>query len=154
MSDSQARLLQLQFWSPEKRAYIPASSFEQADTDAGRELADIGRNTANGRGWRVAGLMRPLKPSYRAPRPTSTRPVAEVQREYLEWAQSEGLKSIHVYSDNNKGLANYTEIRDYRYGRKIGTHRGPPIFTGTMVQMTLEEHFAVLESVVEEIVPA
>lgn len=128
--------LQLQFFNVRTKQYVPDSCFEKPGTDGARRLAEIGR--ASGRSWRLTGPDRPLKPVYRTPRPQSNRTVAQIQRDYLTWAQAKGLQSVHVYTC--KPVANYTEVYSVRYGKL----KGPPIFTGAMLQMTLEEHFAVL----------
>jgi hypothetical protein len=134
-----AATVQLQFWDARKRAYAPASCCEPIDSKAGRGLADIGRASGE-RSWRVAKSDRPLKPKYTRPHPNCQRTVADIQADYLRWAQSKGLPVVHAYSE--KPPRNVVEQTTYHRVKAVTK----PIFTGQIDYMTQADHFAVEES--------
>lgn len=134
-----AALVQLQFWHPDKRAYVPQSSCEPIDSDAHTRLLEIGRQC--GRGWRVAKADRALTvPPLRRKALTAgySRSIADMQRDYLAWAQARGLKSVHAY------IAKPPPIRAEAHDRR-GRQCGSVIYTGDFTWLTQEQHFAVTE---------
>lgn len=134
-----AETVQLQFWDARTRAYTPASCCEPIDSNAARALADIGRASGE-RAWRVAKSGPPLKPRYVVPRGNCQRTVADIQADYLRWAQSKGLPGVHAYSE--KPPRNVQEQTTYHRVKAVTK----PIFTGQIDYMTQAEHFAVEES--------
>lgn len=111
---------------------------------------------AGAKRWRVCRADRPLKPP-RAKRAALTagysRSIADVQREYLAWAQSKGLESVHVYA--GKLPPNSSPKFDYRdsRGERVTVAAVPRIFAGAMTTITPEEHFAVIETVAPVMAP-
>lgn len=102
------KTLQLQFWNPNVRAYIP--TMETIDSDAPSSavaaLADRARNV--GRAWRIADINRPCEnPKHRPPprRGAGTRSLELVQLEYVIWAKAKGLTHITIYQQHAGNIA-------------------------------------------------
>lgn len=105
-----AKELQLQFWNPRTRAYVPASCFEPAGSEAAKRLAEHGRNAY--KVWRMAGPARELKPG-RYVRATGARyrhTIEEVRRLYLGWACAKGLKHVHAWKGSLGYSASLTAV--------------------------------------------
>ena len=134
--------MQLQFWDSRARAYVPASSCE-TERGAIERLADIGR--AMYKAWRICKADRPLKPTrYVPPRGSATgRTVDDVQRDYLTWAQSRGLQSIHVY--DRRPPVNWSPKTEYRNsrGERFTIPRCDRLFYGVMVPISFDAQMAV-----------
>ena len=110
------KTLQLQFWNPNVRAYIP--TVETISSDAPHSevmaLADRARNV--GRAWRIADINRPCKnPKYYPPRRSSSRSVEDVQVAYVTWAKAKGLTHITIYQQHagNFAFARWYEDKTY-----------------------------------------
>jgi hypothetical protein len=126
---------QLQFWNGKQ--YEPSAHAGILDPDEARAFAC-------GRAWRIVKAERPLKPKYNAPRYAGySRSVGQVQREYLIWAESFGLKSVTAY--NNRPPANFAADKVVGYHMRKAD-RSKPVYTGAIQYITLDAHFAVEET--------
>lgn len=134
--------VQLQLWNG--KAYVPTGRTAYTN-DSGfsyKSLAKFARTMMLNRGYtgfRVAKASRPLKPKYSMPRGTaSSRSVEDVQQEYLRWAQSKGLASIHI---GNRMPLNSSPERQHRNaaGKIVTVPAVACIFTGSMLPYV--EHF-------------
>lgn len=103
---------QLQFWDGIKKTYVP-----QVDAPVGRYRS--WRRVLASKNWALKN------PKHRPPSSRSSgRTVEQVQRAYLEWAESKGLEQISAYRE-----------------KPVGRLRA--LFSGAITYMTLETHFAV-----------
>lgn len=113
---------QLQFFDAKTRTYAPSA--HQGDLSP-----DNARSVACGRAWRIAAVSRPLKPKYNAPRSTArSRSIADVQGDYLRWAQAKGLARVTAFSDRPPN---------------------PRLFAGEITYVDAAAYFAVTEETVD-----
>lgn len=134
--------LQLQFWDPKAREYVPSGYACNVDKPHDIEaLKDSARG--KGRSWRVCKPERERKnPRIPMPRQSvaSARSIHDVQCDYLEWAQRAGLKRVTAYSA--KPPANHRRVDSWPKKRFLG----PMLFLGAFDWTTPDAQFAVEES--------
>jgi hypothetical protein len=138
----QALQLQLQLWNPRAKAYEPASAFESASavSEVWDRLRRTGRESR--RPWRLAAVKRPLTVPPLRRKPLAGymgRDALTVQVDYLKWAQAKRLKAIHAYPCT----CNFEMVQQgYRKPKP-----GPDIFLGTVIELSIDEQFAVVETI-------
>lgn len=124
--------LSLQFWDAKTKMYVPCG----APIEPERKLIEAAVDAARTSGypWRIAKIERPLKnPKHTPPRGSSTgRTIADVQRDYLTWAQAKGLTSIVAYSTKPPP--------------KFAADKLIPLFSGEITYTTPDQQFAVEET--------
>lgn len=123
------KTLQLQFFDHAQRAYVPAFPLRFCQNENFKSveaITDHARST--GKPWRIASTERALKPVFHRTRHNGySRTVDQVQRDYLDWAMSKGLKHVTAYRQHS----GRSVIRGWYY---------------SMTFITPEEQFAVVES--------